>query len=154
MIKCVDYVPYVLAMEICLKFNSWRMNLQNMHKERDDSYASSMLHYSLVEYQLVTISVKTCIVHTCMYIEKNKNLKNYLWNYASYFGKYLQGLMGPAISKGSFKSNKPCYSPGYGEFENLCFVSVAWTVNVSRTFVYNAVDVNKIITAFLAKSPP
>jgi len=54
------------------------MNLQNMHKERDDSYASSMLHYSLVEYQLVTISVKTCIVHTCMYIEKNKNLKNYL----------------------------------------------------------------------------
>ena len=43
-------------------------------------------------------------------------------------GKYLQGLMGPAISKGSFKINKnyaPSYSPGYAEFENLCFVSVA-----------------------------
>jgi len=44
-------------------------------------------------------------------------------------GKYLQGLIGPAISKGSFKSTKtiyvPSYSPGYGELENLCLVSVA-----------------------------
>ena len=36
----------------------------------------------------------------------------------------------------------------------VCFVSVAWTVSVSRAFVYSAVDVNKIATAFLAKLPP
>ena len=48
----------------------------------------------------------------------------------------------------------PTYSPGYGEFENVSFVSVAWTVSVSRAFVYNAVDINKIATAFLAKPPP
>jgi len=44
-------------------------------------------------------------------------------------GKYLWGLMEPAISEGSFKSTKtifvPSYSPGYGEFENLCFGSIA-----------------------------
>ena len=43
-------------------------------------------------------------------------------------GKYLQGLMRPAISKGSFKSTKiyiPSYSTGYGELENFCFISVA-----------------------------
>ena len=43
-------------------------------------------------------------------------------------GIYLQGLMGPAISKGSFKSTKkyiPSYSSGYGEFKNLCFISIA-----------------------------
>ena len=34
------------------------------------------------------------------------------------------------------------------------FRSVAWTVSVSCVFVYNAVDVNKIATAFLAKPPP
>jgi len=42
-------------------------------------------------------------------------------------GNYLQGLMGPGISEGSFKYHKtytPSYSPGNGEFENLCFVSV------------------------------
>ena len=73
-------------------------------------------------------------------------------------GKYLQGLMGPAISEGSFKSTKtiiiPSKLPGYGEFENPCFVSVAWTVRVFSVFVYNAVGVNKIATAFLAKLPP
>jgi len=56
-----------------------------------------------------------------------------------------------------FQINKnyiPYKLPGYGEFENPCFVSVAWTVSVSRTFIYNAVGVNKIATAFLAKPPP
>ena len=48
----------------------------------------------------------------------------------------------------------PYNLPGYGEFENLCFVFVALTVSVSHVFVYNAVDVNKIATAFLAKPPP
>jgi len=50
--------------------------------------------------------------------------------------------------------NIPSYSPGYGGFENLCFVSKAWSVSVSRAFVYHAVDVNKIATNFLAKPPP
>ena len=44
------------------------------------------------------------------------------------------------------------YLPGYGEFENLCFISVAWTVSVSRVFVYNAVEVNKIANRFLGKT--
>jgi len=46
------------------------------------------------------------------------------------------------------------YLPGHKEFENLCFVYVAWMVSVSRAFVYNAVDINKIATAFLEKLPP
>ena len=66
-------------------------------------------------------------------------------------GKYLQGLMGPAISEGSYI---PSYLPGYGEFKNLCFISVAWMVSVSHAFVYNVVNVNKIATTFLAKPPP
>ena len=96
----------------------------------------------------VTISAKTCIVRTNMYVKK-KQFKSYLWKYAC----YLQGLMGPAFSKRSFKSI-PSYLPGYGEFENLCFVSMAWIMSVSHAFVYNAVDINKIATAFLAKLPP
>ena len=44
--------------------------------------------------------------------------------------------------------------PGYGEFKNFCFVSVAWTVSVSRAFIYNAINVNKIAATFLAKLPP
>ena len=52
------------------------------------------------------------------------------------------------------KNYTPSYLPGYGEFKNLCFISVAWMVSVSRAFVYNGVDVKKIATAFLAKPPP
>jgi len=92
--------------------------------------------------------------HKHVHWKKKKEFKNYLWNYACYRKIYLQRLIGPAISKGSFKSTKLyilSYSPGYGELENLCFVSIAWTVSVSRVFVYNAVDIK---TAFLAKPPP
>ena len=43
--------------------------------------------------------------------------------------KHLEGLTGPAISKGNIKSTKTMYHlthlAGYGEFENLCFVSIA-----------------------------
>ena len=39
------------------------------------------------------------------------------------------------------KNYTPSYFPGYGEFENICFISVAWTVIVLRTFVYSVVDV-------------
>ena len=39
----------------------------------------------------------------------------------------------------------PSYSPTHGEFENLDFISVAPMVCVSHTFVYNVVDVNKIV---------
>ena len=48
----------------------------------------------------------------------------------------------------------PSYSPGYGEFKKVCFVSIAWMVSVSPVFVYNAVDVNKLRIAFLTKQPP
>jgi len=41
------------------------------------------------------------------------------------------------------KNYKPSKSPGYVEVENLV-----------SAFVYNAVGINKIATAFLAKPPP
>ena len=46
----------------------------------------------------------------------------------------------------------PSYLPGYGEFENLCFVSVAWTVSGLRAFVYNAVDEKHNLYRFLGKT--
>ena len=48
----------------------------------------------------------------------------------------------------------PSYSPTHGEFVNLCYVSVAPTVCVLHAFIYNAVNVNKIIIISSAKSPP
>ena len=35
---------------------------------------------------------------------------------------------------------------------DLCFVSVSQTVSLARVFVYNAVDVNKIVTVPLEKT--
>jgi len=58
--------------------------------------------------------VKTRIVRTSMYIEKNetekktRNLK-IICEITHATEKYLQGLMGPAISEGSFKSTKTMY---------------------------------------------
>ena len=56
----------------------------------------------------VNISAKTCIVHTSIYIEIKRNLK-IICEIMHATGKYLQGLMGPAISEGSFKSTKTIY---------------------------------------------
>ena len=58
--------------------------------------------------------------------------------------------MGPAISSGSFKSTS--YSPGYGELENLCFVSVLRTVSVLCAFVDNAVDEKHNLYRYLGKT--
>ena len=72
-------------------------------------------------------------------------------------GNIYKDWWGQQSSIGSFKLTKAIhyiYLPGNGEFENLCFVSVAWTMSVSRMFVYSAVDINKIATAFLAKLAP
>ena len=58
--------------------------------------------------------------------------------------------MGPAISKGSFKSEKTIhYLTCPSNESSKIFVSFLWPV-----FVYNAVDLNKIATAFLAIPPP
>ena len=40
----------------------------------------------------------------------------------------------------------------YGEFENLCFISVAWTVSVLRAFVYTVVDEKQNLYRFLGKT--
>jgi len=40
------------------------------------------------------------------------------------------------------------YSPAHGEFENLCFDSVAPMVCVLRAFVYSVVDVNMVVVIF------
>ena len=47
----------------------------------------------------------------------------------------------------------PSYSPTHGEFENLSVISVAPMICVSRVFVYEPVDVNKIITISSTKPP-
>ena len=48
----------------------------------------------------------------------------------------------------------PSYSPTHGEFENLCFNSVASTVCMSHEFVYGAVkNVNKIVAISSTKPP-
>ena len=39
----------------------------------------------------------------------------------------------------------PSYSPVHGELEDLCFVCVAPTVCVSHAFVYNVVNISKIV---------
>jgi len=62
-----------------------------------------------------------------MYIEKR--ILKIICEIMHATGKYLQRLMGPEISKGSFKSPKTIYVssylPCYGEFKNLCFISLA-----------------------------
>ena len=54
----------------------------------------------------VTLSVKTCIVRTSMHFEKKKRNLKIICEITHSAGKYLQRLMGPAISEGSFKSTK------------------------------------------------
>ena len=54
----------------------------------------------------VTISAKTGIVCTSMYIEKKSKI---ICEITHATAKYLQGLMGPAISEESFKSTKTIY---------------------------------------------
>ena len=88
--------------------------------------------------------------HSSHNIKKKTKLKNYLWNYWKIFTR----VDGASNQQRKLRMNKnyiPSYSPGYGELEILCFVSVAWTVRVSHVFVYNAVDVNKIATTFFGK---
>ena len=46
------------------------------------------------------------------------------------------------------------YTIWLGKVRNFFFIFVAWTVSASRAFVYNAVDITKIATTFLAKPPP
>ena len=57
----------------------------------------------------MTISAKTRIVHANVQIAKKHEIKKIICGITQTTGKYLQGLMGPAISKGSFKSAKTIY---------------------------------------------
>ena len=43
--------------------------------------------------------------------------------------------------------------PTHGEFKNLCLISVALMVCMSRVFVYDTVDVNKIVVISSIKPP-
>ena len=49
------------------------------------------------------------------------------------------------------KNYIPSYSP---EFENLSLCSIAQRVSMLCAFVYNVVDINKIVTVPLTKPPP
>jgi len=71
-------------------------------------------------FKYVTISVKTRIVHTSMYIKKK-----IISEITHATGKYLQGLMGAAISEGSFKSTKTIHHLTCLAMESLfCFRSL------------------------------
>jgi len=59
------------------------------------------MSYHTIHSQYVTISAKTRIVRTSTYFEKK-----FLCEITHTTGRNLQGLMGPAISEGSFKSTK------------------------------------------------
>ena len=71
--------------------------------------------------------------------------------------KNRQVFIGPILKEGRWKSiqtiQSPSYSPVYEEFENVGFVSVVPTECVSRTFVYDIVNVNKIIIISTTKLP-
>ena len=69
-----------------------------------------------------------------------------------YKENFTQVLTEPLLRKGSVKPIKPIYHL-QGEFENLCFISVAPMVCMSRAFVYDVVDVNKIVAAYSIKPP-
>ena len=58
-------------------------------------------------------------------------------------------LMKPAISKGSFKPTKKIFyltSPAKESSKKFFLISVAQSKMVSHAFVYNAADINKIVT--------
>ena len=61
-------------------------------------------------------------------------------------GKYLQGLMRPVISEGSFKSTKPVYYLTCLAINSskifVSFCSLNSECTVSRAFAYNAVNIN------------
>ena len=68
----------------------------------------------------------------------------------------MQVFIGPVLEEGRLKSIKnyiSSYSPAHGEFKNLCFVSVAPMVCVSRAFVYDVVNANKIVVISSTKLP-
>ena len=55
---------------------------------------------------------------------------------------------------GHFSEKKALHqSLTHGEFENLCFVSVSPMVCMSCVFVYDAVNINKIIVIHSTKPP-
>ena len=60
-----------------------------------------------------------------------------------YKENFTQVLIEPLLKTQTYT---PSYSPTHGELENL---PVAPMVCVSHVFVYNAVDVNKIVAVFL-----
>ena len=77
---------------------SWICNAERISQHSFDAYHPSLN---------VTISAKTRIICTIMYIGKKRKLKLSLKLHSLL--ENLQGLMGPAISKGSFKSTNAIY---------------------------------------------
>ena len=66
----------------------------------------------------------------------------------------MQVFIRPVLDSNQLKLQyTPSYSPTHREFENYCFISVAPMVYVSHAFVYEAVDVNKIIAVSSTKPP-
>ena len=95
------------------------------------SYGGLLLPY-------VTVSAKTRLVRTTMCIKKIE-IKNKIKICM------LQRKIHKFISASTLRRKPqiyiPSYSPAHGE---LCFISVAPTVCVSRAFVYNTVNINEI----------
>ena len=106
---------------------------------------------------IVTISAKTHIVCTSIYIREKTKFKIICEIMHACYWKIFTRIDGASNQWRKLQINKnytPSYSLSYGEFENLCFISLSWILSVSCAFFYNAVDVDKISAAFFAKLPP
>ena len=64
----------------------------------------------------------------------------------------MQFFIRPVLKEGRLKSILS-YLHAHEEFENFCFVSAAPTVCVLRAFVYDAVNLNKIVIISSTKLP-
>ena len=63
----------------------------------------------------------------------------------------MQVLIEPLLREASIRSIKPMsyapsYSPAHGELKYFCFVPVAPKVCASRVFIYDVVDINKLLS--------
>ena len=68
---------------------------------------------------------------------------------------FMQSLIKPLLKKGSLKLVKPIHHLIHllWGVRNHCFISVAPMVCMSCVFVYDAVDVNKIVAISSTKPP-
>ena len=103
----------------------------------------------------MTVSAKTQLVRTSMRIEKIEI--SLIRKLRMLQKKTMKVFIGPVLKEGRLNSIKTIYHLIRLFMESLklfCFVSLAPMVCVSRAFVYDAVNVNKIISSTKPPSYP